>query len=74
MTEQLPEEMLQPIHALEALIRATPETERAQLQGDLHRLCERLEREGYVIPARLRELDELLTDSQVESRFDNLPV
>ncbi len=74
MTEQLPKEMLQPIKALDALIRATPESERAQLQGDLHRLCERLAREGYAIPDRLRELDELLTDSKVESQFDNLPV
>lgn len=74
MTEQLPKEMLQPITQLEALIRATPENERAQLQGDLHRLCERLEREGYAIPDRLRELDEMLTDGQVETQFDNLPV
>lgn len=74
MTELLPEELQHPINELEARVRVTPEKDRAKLQGDLHSLCQKLERAGYAIPDRLRELDEMLTDSQVEAQFDNLPV
>lgn len=74
MTVQLPADLNQSVNELEDAIRATPPAARIELQADLHRLCERLSREGYVVPERLRRLDQILTDAAVEAQFDNLPV
>lgn len=74
MTDQLPADLNQTATELEAAIRAAPPAARIELQADLHRLCERLSREGYVVPDRLRRLDQILTDAVVEAQFDNLPV
>jgi hypothetical protein len=74
MTDQLPAELIHSIKALEAEIRQTPPDARLDLQRDLHRLCERLEHAGYIVPERLRALDQILTDAVTEAQFDNLPV
>ena len=74
MTDQLPRDLILMMKALEAEIRATLPEARVELQGDLHRLCVRLEHEGYQVPERLRALDALLTDAATEAQFDNLPV
>ena len=74
MTDKLPADVIRTVSDLEALIRATPSTARLELQGDLHRLCERLVRDGYEVPQRLMELDSILTDAMLEAQFDNLPV
>lgn len=74
MTAHLPQDLRDQMMALEAALRATPAAARAELQGDLHRLCHRLTQGGYAVPERLRALDALLTDAATEARFDNLPV
>jgi hypothetical protein len=74
MTEQLPDTLSDPIHDIEVRIKATPPEEREHLQADLHRLCQRLQDEGYEVPERLRLLDRLLTDAVTEAQFDNMPV
>ena len=74
MTDHIPEDLIRSMQQIEAEIRATPLEERVALQGDLHRLCARLQREGYDVPDRLRALDDLLTDAATEAQFDNLPV
>lgn len=74
MTHQLPDSLSDPIHDIEVRIKATPPEDRQSLQVDLHRLCQRLEDEGYEVPERLRLLDSLLTDAVTEAQFDNMPV
>jgi hypothetical protein len=74
MLHGLPQDLSRPIDDIEARIRATPIQDRLELQADLHRLCLRLEREGYEVPERLRNLDQILTDAATEAQFDNMPV
>lgn len=74
MTDKLPADVIRTVSDLEAQIRATPMDARLELQGDLHRLCERLLRDGYEVPQRLMDLDSMLTDALLEAQFDNLPV
>lgn len=74
MSEPLPAGLSQTLAELEAAIRATPPAARRALQADLHRLCDRLSREGHELPERLLALDRSLTEAVVEAQFDNLPV
>lgn len=74
MTDELPQDLILMMSGLEAQIRATPLAQRVELQADLHRLCERLVRDGYEVPDRLRALDALLTEAAEDGPFDNLPV
>lgn len=74
MSEPLPADRSQTLAELEAKIRATPPAARCALQPDLHRVCDRLSREGHELPERLRALDRNLTEAVVEAQFDNLPV
>lgn len=57
----------------QAIAVCSPET-REECRTRLHRMIAELELHGHPVPARLHELDELLTDSSVEDRFDNMPV
>jgi hypothetical protein len=70
----LPTALMRPIDDIEARIRATPPQERLELRADLQRLCQRLERAGYVVPERLRNLDLALGDAAIEAQFDNMPI
>lgn len=74
MPHKLPHDLTHPLAEIEAMIRATPVAERNQLQADLQTLCNRLDREGYVLPERLANLNRMLIDDKVEAQFDNLPV
>lgn len=74
MTQHLPKDLQGSITDLEAQIRAMGPDQRVELQQDLHRLCDKLEREGYDVPDRLRALDRILAETMVEALFDNLPV
>lgn len=74
MTDKLPQPLIRAIADLETRIQAATPRGRAELQGDLRRLCEKLELGGYEIPERLGNLDAMLTDAAIEAQFDNLPV
>ena len=74
MNTRLPNELSHALADIEARIRTTQPGQRSELQADLHALCSRLEREGFDLPERLRNLDRMLTEAAVEEQFDNLPV
>jgi hypothetical protein len=73
-THDLPQALIRPIDDLEARIRSLVPQDRLELRDDLHRLCDRLEREGYAVPERLRNLEIALDDAACEAQFDNMPV
>jgi hypothetical protein len=74
MTTPLPNDLMHPLADIEARIRATPPDQCRQLQADLRKLCDRLERRGFDLPERLRNLDRMLTEAAAEDQFDNMPV
>ncbi len=62
------------IEQIEARIAATAPEKRVELQGELHKLVQRISAAGVSVPARLHDLDVALTEEAVEAQFDNLPV
>lgn len=47
---------------------------RLQLQPQLSRIVEDIQKSGGQVPPRLRNLSEQLLEEAIEARFDNLPV
>ena len=47
---------------------------RLQLQPQLTRMVEDMQKSGAPVPPRLRNLNEQLLDEAIEARFDNLPI
>lgn len=58
---------------LERIAMASPE-QRLELQPELSRVIDRMQRSGEPVPTRLRNLNAQLCDEAIEARFDNLPV
>ena len=71
MTDQ---ELSQTARQLEATIVASRGAKRLELQPQFSRVLERLDRSGQHVPARLRNLNAVLLDEAIESRFDNMPL
>ena len=67
-------DLSQTARQLEASITGASAAKRLELQPQLSRVLERLSRDGVHVPARLRNLNAVLLDEAIESRFDNLPV
>lgn len=59
---------------LESLIATSGLNKRLRLQPEFSMVLQRLRDQGEHVTPRLRNLDELLTDEVMESRFDNMPV
>lgn len=55
-------------------IETTPVERRHLFQRELHILVERAMRAGIRVPAKVRELDDQLTEAKIEAQFDNMPV
>jgi hypothetical protein len=62
------------LEALEQQIAAAKSGSRHLFQPQLHQLIATVSKAGHEVPARLRELDEELTNDAIEAQFDNLPV
>ena len=71
MTEH---DLSQTARQLEAAIIASSAAKRLELQPQLSRVLDRLQRDGHHVPARLRNLNAVLLDEAIEERFDNMPV
>ena len=55
-------------------IKASTPDRRLALQPEFGRVLQELEQAGTAVPARLRNLHELLLEEAIEARFDNLPI
>ncbi len=53
--------------------QASPD-DRLKLQPEFGQVLMDMEREGTTVPARLRNLHELLLEEAIEAKFDNFPV
>lgn len=62
------------IDHLEATIVDCDAATRELCRAQLSLLVTQLERAGQQVPARLMELEALLTDAALEDQFDNMPV
>ena len=60
--------------ALEQEIATANSALRLQLQPQLTRMVEDMQKSGAPVPPRLRNLNEQLLDEAIEARFDNLPI
>ncbi len=47
---------------------------RLQLQPQLTRMVDEMQKAGAPVPAEMRNLNEQLLEEAIEARFDNLPV
>ncbi|NIZ09978.1 hypothetical protein [Pseudooceanicola sp. HF7] len=56
------------------LISGTRPGNRHQHLNKLHELVGDFSRKGVVVPSKLRQMQEDLTNEAIESRFDNLPI
>lgn len=74
MSKILNTELISQIAKLEAGIASANSAQFLDLQPKLHGLLTDLAKQGYLIPARLRDLDHNLEDDAVEAQFDNLPL
>lgn len=59
---------------LEAMIERASANKRLELQPEFSRVLKRLNDGGVPVPARMRNLEAMLTDEVIEARFDNMPV
>jgi len=59
---------------LEASINAANAEERIRLQPKFSRALQVLAETGHRVPPRLRNLNAVLLDEAIESRFDNMPL
>ncbi len=55
-------------------IRQASSETRLKLQPELGQVLQELEQAGTAVPARLRNLHELLLEEAIEAQFDNLPI
>ncbi len=62
------------IEELEQAVASCSADAREEVRTRLHAMIAQLESAGCHVPARLHELDEMLTDAHVEDAFDNMPV
>lgn len=67
-------ELLNVAYRLEERIQKSGPNGRLALQPELGSLLTQLQTRGVAVPARLRSLNALLIDEEVEARFDNMPV
>lgn len=67
-------DLLQIIDALEQAAMSCGSDAREECRARLHRMIGELERAGHPVPARLHEINAMLTDSTLEDAFDNMPV
>lgn len=70
----LPTEIAEKIARLEGDISKATTLQLMVLQPKFHSFLRDLTRQGYEIPARLRNLDHDLEEDVVEAQFDNLPL
>ncbi|WP_373051121.1 hypothetical protein [Thalassovita aquimarina] len=65
---------LELIEKLEAEIEAADDSDREDMQVQLHAVVAQMKDKGLKVPQRLSQLDHQLEDEAVESMFDNMPV
>ncbi|MBR9653449.1 hypothetical protein [Thalassovita aquimarina] len=66
--------ILELIEKLEAEIEAADDSDREDMQVQLHAVVAQMKDKGLKVPQRLSQLDHQLEDEAVESMFDNMPV
>lgn len=62
------------IEELEMAVAACAPDALHECRTRLHAMLADLDRAGHPVPQRLRALEDLLADAEVEDQFDNLPV
>lgn len=62
------------ISALEAQIEAASGHERLRLKPQIQAVMREFRQNGSRIPSRLRNLNEVLIQEEIEAKFDNLPL
>ncbi len=65
---------LELIEKLEAEIEAADDSDREDMQVQLHAVVAQMKDKGLKVSQRLSQLDHQLEDEAVESMFDNMPV
>lgn len=66
--------ILELIEKLEAEIEAADDSDREDMQVQLHAVVAQMKDKGLKVSQRLSQLDHQLEDEAVESMFDNMPV
>lgn len=67
-------ELLATTETLEARILKASRANRWSMQPQLQRMLHNLEADGVPVPRRLKRLNAVLIEEQIEARFDNLPI